>query len=103
MNNSASDVDKALKTLTNMSEKIDTIIDDTQTYLSLADVDMNVDDDVCTINKILFHQDLNWTKYILPSGKSYYCKDNEVCYEIPDHLDENLVNVECIFYVFIEQ
>lgn len=55
MNNSASDVDKALKTLTNMSEKIDTIIDDTQTYLSLADVDMNVDDDVCTINKILFH------------------------------------------------
>lgn len=46
MNNSSSDIDNALKILSKMSEKIDNIIDDAQTYLSLAGIDVTENKDV---------------------------------------------------------
>lgn len=46
MNNSSSDLDRALKILSNMSDKIDNIIDDAQTYLSLAGIDITENKDV---------------------------------------------------------
>lgn len=77
-----------------MSEKIDNIIDDAQTYLSLSGIDITENKDV--LYDIIQKQDLCWTKYILPDGKQFYGNDKDISYDCPEYVDKNLISIESI-------